>query len=121
MSTGNLPDVVPREDRLAARRKPLVEEKELTRERDRVNAERRRWAYDLDADGIGGLRQLHVRNRPAATSTTTSTRPWTTGSRLSRSGIGLRPKWPTTAPPSVARRRGRSRRDALRFPDEYDT
>ncbi|MDN5913985.1 MAG: DUF899 domain-containing protein [Pseudonocardia sp.] len=117
MSAGNLPEVVAREEWLAARKELLVKEKELTRARDRVNAERRRlpmvrvdkpytfqgpngtvglpdlfesrpqlvmhhfmWAFDPDADGtehardtgctscssaadgIGELRQLHVRN-----------------------------------------------------------
>lgn len=113
----NLPEVVSREEWLAARRELLAKEKELTRARDRVNADRRRlpmvrvdkpytfegpngtvslldlfegrpqlvmhhfmWLFDLDADGaeqprdagcpscssaadgIGRLRQLHVRN-----------------------------------------------------------
>jgi len=104
----NLPEVVSREEWLAARKELLVKEKELTRARDRVNADRRRlpmvrvdkpYTFDgpdgtvslLDlfdgrpqlvmhhfmfdpeweqacascssaADGIGGLRQLHVRN-----------------------------------------------------------
>ncbi|QGK69986.1 DUF899 domain-containing protein [Allosaccharopolyspora coralli] len=116
MSTNNLPEVVSREEWLAARKQLLAEEKELTRARDRVNAARRRlpmvrvdkeyrfegpdgevglldlfegrpqlvmhhfmWTYDVDAggvehprdtgcsscssgaDGIGKLRQLHVR------------------------------------------------------------
>ncbi len=38
----NLPDVVSREEWLAARRTLLAQEKELTRARDRLNAERRR-------------------------------------------------------------------------------
>lgn len=38
----NLPEVVSREEWLAARKELLVKEKELTRARDRVNAERRR-------------------------------------------------------------------------------
>ncbi len=114
---GNLPEVVAREDWLAARNDLLTKEKELTKTRDRVNADRRRlpmvridkpytfegpdgnvglldlfegrqqlvmhhfmWVYDVDdegtehprdtgcpscssaADGIGRLRQLHVRN-----------------------------------------------------------
>ena len=105
---GNLPEVVSREQWLAARKELLVKEKELTRARDRVNADRRRlpmvridkpYAFEgphgtvglLDlfegrpqlamhhfmfdpewdqgctscssaADGIGRLRQLHVRN-----------------------------------------------------------
>lgn len=42
MSTGNLPRVVSREDWLAARRELPAAEKELTRLRDRVNADRRR-------------------------------------------------------------------------------
>src|SRR3712207_5522103 len=42
MSTGNLPEVVSREEWLAARKQLLVKEKELTRARDRVNADRRR-------------------------------------------------------------------------------
>ncbi|MPZ25215.1 MAG: DUF899 domain-containing protein [Micromonosporaceae bacterium] len=117
MAMGNLPEVVSREEWLAARKELLVKEKELTRARDRVNADRRRLpmvridkpytfegpdgtvgllrlfegrpqlvmhhfmlAYDIDADGaehprdtgcsscssaadgIGQLRQLHVRN-----------------------------------------------------------
>jgi predicted dithiol-disulfide oxidoreductase (DUF899 family) len=107
MTTGSLPEVVSREEWLAARKELLVREKELTRARDRVNAERRRlpmvridkpYAFEgpdgpvrlLDlfegrrqlvmhhfmfgpdwdeacpscssaADGISGLRQLHVR------------------------------------------------------------
>lgn len=38
----NLPEVVSREEWLAARKELLAREKELTRLRDRVNAERRR-------------------------------------------------------------------------------
>jgi predicted dithiol-disulfide oxidoreductase (DUF899 family) len=106
--TGNLPDVVSREQWLAARKELLLKEKELTRARDRLNAERRRlpmtrvdkeyrfagaggevtlldlfegrpqlvmhhfmfgpeWetgcpSCSSAADGIGRLRQLHVRN-----------------------------------------------------------
>ena len=105
---GNLPEVVSHEEWLAARKELLVKEKELTRARDRVNADRRRlpmvrmdkpytfegpdgtvslldlfegrpqlvmhhfmFGPDWDqgcsscssaADGIGRLRQLHVRN-----------------------------------------------------------
>jgi predicted dithiol-disulfide oxidoreductase (DUF899 family) len=105
---GSLPDVVSQEGWFAARRELLAKEKELTRLRDRVNADRRRlpmvridkrYAFEgpdgtvglLDlfdgrpqlvmhhfmygpdwdegcsscssaADGIGRLRQLHVRN-----------------------------------------------------------
>lgn len=105
---GNLPEVVSREEWLAARKELLVKEKELTRARDRVNADRRRlpmvrmdkpytfegpdgtvglldlfegrpqlvmhhfmfgpdWEQGCPscssaADGIGRLRQLHVRN-----------------------------------------------------------
>jgi predicted dithiol-disulfide oxidoreductase (DUF899 family) len=105
---GNLPEVVSRERWLAARKELLAKEKELTRARDRVNADRRRlpmvrvekpytfegpdgtvrlldlfegrpqlvmhhfmFGPDWDegcsscssaADGIGRLRQLHVRN-----------------------------------------------------------
>ena len=152
---GNLPEVVSREEWLAARNELLAKEKELTRARDRLNADRRRlpmvridkpyvfegpdgtvglldlfegrpqlvmhhfmFSPDWDqacsscssaADGIGRLRQLHVRNttlvavsrapyekiaafrermgwafpwypRTAATSTTTFTRPSTIGS-----------------------------------------
>src|SRR5215472_16717524 len=104
----NLPEVVSRDEWLAARKELLAKEKEVTRARDRLNAERRRlpmvrvdepYAFegpdgavgllelfegrdqlvvhhfmfgpDWDAacascssaaDGIGGLRQLHVRN-----------------------------------------------------------
>jgi predicted dithiol-disulfide oxidoreductase (DUF899 family) len=39
---GNLPEVVSREQWLAARRELLAKEKELTRARDQVNADRRR-------------------------------------------------------------------------------
>ena len=106
--TGNLPEVVSREEWLAARKELLAKEKELTRARDRLNADRRRlpmvridkpypfegpdgtvslldlfegrpqlvmhhfmFGPDWDegcsscssaADGIGRLRQLHVRN-----------------------------------------------------------
>jgi len=106
--TGNLPEVVSREEWLAARTALLAKEKELTHARDRLNADRRRlpmvridkpYAFagsdgtvnlldlfegtpqlvmhhfmfgpDRDggcsscssaADGIGRLRQLHVRN-----------------------------------------------------------
>ncbi|MFI0419669.1 DUF899 domain-containing protein [Spongiactinospora sp. 9N601] len=42
MSLDNLPEVVSREEWLAARKELLVKEKELTRAHDRVNAERRR-------------------------------------------------------------------------------
>ena len=105
---GNLPNVVSREEWYAARRELLEKEKEVTRLRDRVNADRRRlpmvridkpytfegpdgtvglldlfegrpqlvmhhfmYGPDWDdgcsscssaADGIGRLRQLHVRN-----------------------------------------------------------
>ncbi len=105
---GNLPEVVSRDEWMAARRELLAEEKDLTRTRDRVNARRRRLpmvrvdkSYEFDgpdgtlgladlfegrqqlvmhhfmfdpawedacascssaADGISGLRQLHVRN-----------------------------------------------------------
>jgi len=108
MTTENLPKIVSREEWDAARKELLVKEKEVTRARDRVNAERRRlpmvridkpyafegpdgtvglldlfegrpqlvlhhfmFAPDWDegcsscssaADGIGRLRQLHVRN-----------------------------------------------------------
>lgn len=108
MTIGDLPDVVSREDWLVARRDLLEQEKELTRARDRLNADRRRlpmvridnpysfegpdgtvglaelfdgrpqlvmhhfmFGPDWDegcpscssaADGIGRLRQLHVRN-----------------------------------------------------------
>lgn len=41
MSTGNLPEVASREEWLTARRRLLRREKELTRERDSINAERR--------------------------------------------------------------------------------
>jgi predicted dithiol-disulfide oxidoreductase (DUF899 family) len=107
-SMGNLPEVVSREEWLAARKELLEQEKELTRAGDRVNADRRRLSMvrmdkpytfegpdgpvglldlfegrpqlvmhhfmfgpDWDqgcsscssaADGIGRLRQLHVRN-----------------------------------------------------------
>ena len=106
--TANLPEVVSREEWLAARKSLLAEEKALTRARDQVNANRRRlpmvriekpyrlegpdgkvglpdlfegrpqlvmhhfmFGPDWDeacpscssaADGIGRLRQLHVRN-----------------------------------------------------------
>ena len=42
MTTRNLPEVVSREEWLVARKELLVHEKELTRARDRVNADRRR-------------------------------------------------------------------------------
>jgi predicted dithiol-disulfide oxidoreductase (DUF899 family) len=42
MPIGNLPDVVSRDEWLAARKELLTKEKELTRARDRVNADRRR-------------------------------------------------------------------------------
>ncbi|MFZ0041809.1 MAG: DUF899 domain-containing protein [Solirubrobacteraceae bacterium] len=42
MSIGNLPDVVSQEDWLAARKDLLAKEKELTKARDRLNADRRR-------------------------------------------------------------------------------
>jgi predicted dithiol-disulfide oxidoreductase (DUF899 family) len=121
MSIGNLPEVVSREEWLAARKELLVKEKELTRHRNEVNAARRRlpmvrvdkpymfegpdgtvtlldlfegrpqlvmhhfmWINDIGADGneyprdagcsscssaadgIGNLRQLHVRNTTLA-------------------------------------------------------
>jgi predicted dithiol-disulfide oxidoreductase (DUF899 family) len=40
-NTMNLPQVVSREEWLAARKELLVKEKELTRHRDEVNADRR--------------------------------------------------------------------------------
>jgi predicted dithiol-disulfide oxidoreductase (DUF899 family) len=107
-TTGNLPEIVSREEWLAARKGLLAKEKELTRARDRLNSERRRlpmvrmdkpytfegpqgpvglpdlfegrpqlvvhhlmfspeWddacsSCSSAADGIGRLRQLHVRN-----------------------------------------------------------
>jgi predicted dithiol-disulfide oxidoreductase (DUF899 family) len=116
-----LPPVVSREDWLTARKELLAKEKDLSRARDRLNAERRRlpmvrvgkpytftgpngtvslldlfegrpqlvmhhfmWVFDIDADGhehprdtgcpscssaadgIGRLRQLHVRNTTLA-------------------------------------------------------
>jgi len=42
MATENLPEVVPRDQWLAARKELLAREKELTRQRDEVNAARRR-------------------------------------------------------------------------------
>ena len=42
MAVGNLPEVVSRAEWLAARRQLLVEEKAITRARDRLNADRRR-------------------------------------------------------------------------------
>jgi predicted dithiol-disulfide oxidoreductase (DUF899 family) len=108
MTINNLPNVVSRDDWFAARRELLADEKELTRARDQLNAERRRlpmvridkpyvfngpdgpaslldlfdgreqlvmhhfmFGPDWDqpcpscssaADGIGNLRQLHVRH-----------------------------------------------------------
>jgi predicted dithiol-disulfide oxidoreductase (DUF899 family) len=108
MTTGNLPEVVSPEEWRSARMELLAREKELTRARDRLNADRRRLpmvrvekAYTFEgpdgtvslldlfegrpqlvmhhfmygpdwdagcsscssaADGIGNLRQLHVRN-----------------------------------------------------------
>ena len=108
MTMGNLPEVVSREEWFEARRELLAKEKDLTRLRERVNADRRRLpmvridkAYTFEgpdgavglldlfegrpqlvmhhfmygpdwdvacsscssaADGIGRLRQLHVRN-----------------------------------------------------------
>jgi predicted dithiol-disulfide oxidoreductase (DUF899 family) len=108
MTTGNLPEIVSRAEWLAARKALLAKEKEVTRARDRLNADRRRlpmvrvdepytfegpdgtvslldlfegrdqlvmhhfmfgpdWAEGCPscssaADGIGRLRQLHVRN-----------------------------------------------------------
>jgi Bacterial protein of unknown function (DUF899) len=41
-TTGNLPELVSREEWLVARMELLLKEKELTRARDRVNADRRR-------------------------------------------------------------------------------
>src|SRR5215213_9535804 len=91
----NLPKVVSHEEWLAARKELLAKEKELTRARDQLNADRRRlpmvridkpytfegptqmvmhhfmFGPDWDegcascasaADGIGKLRQLHIRN-----------------------------------------------------------
>jgi predicted dithiol-disulfide oxidoreductase (DUF899 family) len=66
MDTGSLPEVVSREEWLAARKKLLEEEKELTRVRDRVNASRRRLpmvrvdkAYTFEGpDGKVGLLDL---------------------------------------------------------------
>jgi predicted dithiol-disulfide oxidoreductase (DUF899 family) len=42
MPRGNMPEVVSREQWVAARKALLVKEKELTRHRDEVNAARRR-------------------------------------------------------------------------------
>jgi predicted dithiol-disulfide oxidoreductase (DUF899 family) len=41
-TTGNLPELVSRKEWLVARMELLLKEKELTRARDRVNADRRR-------------------------------------------------------------------------------
>ncbi|MEU6083319.1 DUF899 domain-containing protein [Streptomyces sp. NPDC047108] len=65
-TTGDLPEVVSREEWLAARKELLAEEKELTRARDRVNAHRRRLpmvrvdtAYAFEGpDGTVGLTDL---------------------------------------------------------------
>ncbi len=65
-SMGNLPEVVSREEWLAARKKLLAEEKEVTRARDRVNADRRRLPmvrvdkpYEFDGpDGAVSLLDL---------------------------------------------------------------
>ncbi|MFH0519957.1 DUF899 domain-containing protein [Streptomyces sp. M41] len=65
-SMADLPDVVSREEWLAARKELLAEEKELTHARDRVNAERRRLpmvrvdkAYAFEgADGTVSLLDL---------------------------------------------------------------
>ncbi|NUP21219.1 MAG: DUF899 domain-containing protein [Streptomyces sp.] len=65
-SMANLPDVVSREEWLAARKELLAREKELTHARDRVNAERRRLpmvrvdkAYTFEGpDGTVGLLDL---------------------------------------------------------------
>lgn len=66
MSVGNLPEMVSREEWLAARKQLLQREKELTRERDALSAERRRLpmvriekAYRfIGPDGAVGLRDL---------------------------------------------------------------
>jgi predicted dithiol-disulfide oxidoreductase (DUF899 family) len=66
MTVGNLPPVVSREEWLAARRELLAKEKEVTRARDRVNAERRRLpmvrvdkAYTFDGpNGAASLLDL---------------------------------------------------------------
>ncbi|GIF63798.1 hypothetical protein Ais01nite_18330 [Asanoa ishikariensis] len=63
---GTMPEVVSREEWLTARAELLVKEKELTRARDRVNADRRRLpmvrvdkAYEFDGpDGPVGLADL---------------------------------------------------------------
>ena len=44
MTTENLPKIVSREEWDAARKELLVKEKDVTRARDRVNAERRQRA-----------------------------------------------------------------------------
>jgi predicted dithiol-disulfide oxidoreductase (DUF899 family) len=49
----NLPDIVSREDWLAARRELLAKEKRFTRERDQLNAERRRLPMvEIDKDYV---------------------------------------------------------------------
>jgi predicted dithiol-disulfide oxidoreductase (DUF899 family) len=65
-TTGDLPEVVPTEEWWAARRELLAREKELTRQRDRLNADRRRLPmvrvekdYRFDGpDGEVGLADL---------------------------------------------------------------
>jgi predicted dithiol-disulfide oxidoreductase (DUF899 family) len=56
---GNLPEVVSRAEWDAARRELLAKEKELTRARDRLNADRRRLPMVPDGQAV------HVRG-PAA-------------------------------------------------------
>lgn len=88
MSTGNLPEVVTREDWLAARKELLVKEKELTRARDRVNTERRRlpmvrvdtpYTFDGPNGSVGlldlfeGRRQLVMHHFMSSTAYDT---PW---------------------------------------------
>ena len=102
---GNLPEVVSREEWLAARRELLLKEKELTRLRDRVNADRRRLPmvrvdkpYTFEGpDGSVGLAEM-FEGRP----------------QLVMHHFMFGPDWDQGCPScsSAARRCGRSRRDA---------
>ena len=95
-STSPHPRIVSQDQWVAERKKLLPYEKELTKHRDRVNAERRRLPMVKIEKDYGASRGFP---RLAAISITTFTSRSTQMSRPSNTTIGARTRWwPGTAP-----------------------